>query len=227
MSQQPLFPHEAPEKDITELDQWFTDPRTVARMLNWTWRWGGMHVLEPSAGEGAIALPILQELSHTHPKDGPCSLTAIELRAETFSVLRDRLSVVHLPSHVTLQLVHGDFEEWARASLDAVSIGPGTKVFDLAVMNPPYSKDRDVTHVELASRLARTVDAVVRLNFVSGVDRWERLWRWCQLRRQAICVRRPFKGAEHDFTALRLERQRTGGERPVGGSDEVRVEWWP
>lgn len=219
MSQQALFPHEAPEKDITELDQWFTSPTTVARVLGWQWSWNGLHVLEPSAGEGAFALPILRELIHTDPKHGDVSLTCIELRAETFRVLEDRLRIP-LPPHVTLRLVHGDFMEWS----ESVLAGP---LFDVAVMNPPYSNDRDVSHVERASVIARSVSAVVRLNFVSGVDRWERLWKHCQLQRQAICVRRPFKGAEHDFTALRLERQRAGGERPIGGTDQVSVEWWP
>ena len=93
----------------------------------------GMRVLEPSAGEGAIALEIAKR---------GASVTAIEidlLRAERCAAALNAFA--GRPGQI-LTTITGDFMQ-RRSIMPLAS-------FDAVVMNPPFSKRRDIAHVREA-----------------------------------------------------------------------------
>ena len=96
----------------------------------------GDYVLEPSAGEGAIVLALLRSAAR--------SVTAVELNLEAYRKLKATVALVSdlKPEFVAYQ---GDF---LRLSLKQGD-------FDRVVMNPPFSKNQDITHVERALSLLR------------------------------------------------------------------------
>lgn len=77
----------------------------------------GMKMLEPEAGQGAIAIPF-RELG--------CDVSCYELSEANFNVLKS----------LNLDVIQSDF----------LQIVPEEK-FDLVVMNPPFSKQQDIKHV--------------------------------------------------------------------------------
>lgn len=79
-----------------------------------------MNVLEPSAGQGAIA---------DFMPDG-CQVDCIELLSDNVDVLEKK---------GYLRLIHGDFLE--------VEVSP---FYDRVVMNPPFEKQQDIDHVRHA-----------------------------------------------------------------------------
>lgn len=90
---------------------------------------GREHVLEPSAGRGAIAEVILKHLG----ADG--HLTLVEM---------DPDNVNHLKK---------TFEHDQRVTIiqeDFLKYRPGTNVFDAIVMNPPFTRNQDIFHVSHA-----------------------------------------------------------------------------
>ena len=97
--------------------------------------------LEPCAGEGALIAAV-----DAH-RTGQ-SWTAVELREDCGSALRERGIDVHI----------GDFRTM-RA--------PASARFDVAITNPPYSCAQDI--VDRARELADVVVMLLRLNFVATV----------------------------------------------------------
>jgi len=151
----------------------------------------GMSVLEPSAGNGAIVEQLPTEIG--------LAVTAVELIST--SGLRSLLA-----ARFGTQVVEQDFLRWK----------PG-QVFDVAIMNPPYSSQdgADGLHVAHALRCAKRVVALVRTNFMHGVQRYHQVFRWCRVLSITVLVRRPkFTGpanqgdsARHDYQILELERR--------------------
>jgi predicted RNA methylase len=96
--------------------------------------------------------------------------------------------------------------------------------FDLVVMNPPYEDDADLKHVLHALEFAPRVIALVRLNFLAGKARQEKLWRHHQPARVAFLSKRPqFVGEtsgspKHDFCVVDISRGLTGAI--------AELEWW-
>lgn len=109
-------------------------------------------------------------------------------------------------------VVHGDFL--------SVTVAP----HDLAILNPPYEDDQDCIHVLRALHFAPRVVALVRLAFLSGKGRYERLWGKYRLTRLAILTDRPkFGGSSGSgkFDSCVVEIVR---DRKLSGP--VDVEWW-
>lgn len=182
----------APPPPKASLSQW-DSPRDLATQVA---RFAQIKpkdkVLEPSAGLGSLAI------------------AARNLGADVFCVEIDPDRVALLEAQ-DFPVLSGDF---LGANL--------CDSYDLALMNPPYEGGQDVAHVEKALALAVRVVAVVRLNFLAGVDRAERIWDRHGLAKLAICSRRPRFGgssstAESDFCVVEIRR---------GWDGPTQIEWW-
>lgn len=79
---------------------------------------GDLNILEPSAGEGDLALPVFEYLCKTQGKG--VNLTLVEKDPKRLKVLREKVG--------NSRIVEEDF----------LSYSPG-EVFDIIVMNPPFS----------------------------------------------------------------------------------------
>lgn len=98
----------------------------------------GMSVLEPSAGRGAIVRAILDTQSDVH-------LDMIELQQENVDYLRERYET---RPHTTI--TGCDFLQ-----LNPAWAGAGRGGLHRVVMNPPFSKQQDITHVMWAWSMLR------------------------------------------------------------------------
>ncbi len=105
-----------------------------------------MQVLEPSAGQGALAVPLLQ---------AGAILTAYELDADNFAKLTSNLA--NEANH-GFTLHHGDFLKAAPLPL-----------FDRVVMNPPFTRRQDIHHVRHAFRFLRVGGRLAAV-MTSGVE---------------------------------------------------------
>ncbi len=184
------------------LSQWFTKPELARRIVEWSGAEDGMHVLEPSAGAGAFVEPLL-ELG--------CCVQAVEIDPPWADRLRLRN-----PTPM-LVVARWDFLAWDPG------FAPGQR-FDLTVMNPIYEDGQDTLHVKHACELSERVVALVRANFLNGVDRYDSLWKTNTLERVIHFKDRPkFSGAgspRHDFCVVDI---RMGSRGPPYSVD---VDWW-
>lgn len=102
--------------DMKKEFQYFPTPKTIAeKMIEMAAIMPNDRLLEPSAGQGAIA--------ELFPKENPC--VVIELNERNSKVLRDKGFGVHTK----------DFLE------------VNDMVVDKIIMNPPFSKQQDITHI--------------------------------------------------------------------------------
>lgn len=85
----------------------------------------GMIILEPSAGDGAIVDKIVG-----------CNVKAVEYDKERYEVLKSK----------GIDVDCEDFIKWA---------GNSTDKFDRVIMNPPFSKGQDISHVMFAYGLLK------------------------------------------------------------------------
>jgi predicted RNA methylase len=159
-------------------------------------------ILEPSAGDGAL-VGKMPLMS---------KVTCVEYMPNAAARLSDLYQGV--VAHV------GDF------------LGMKFTRFDLAIMNPPYGNGADGRHVAHALLCADRVVALVRSNFLSGVDRYQTVWSQARLTRHVVLSRRPaFTGpaheghsARHDYCIVELVRRDRPREK--GDTDDVKVEFW-
>lgn len=131
-------------------------PAVVERVLELagnaegTW---GLDWLEPSAGMGHLALPVLDALRRQwaeqleiNPSAKRSTLTVIERDRTLFEYLGTQGLTDRLGHPTHCQLMHGDCLEL---------LGDGGKLFDRIVMNPPFEKRQDERHVEAMYALLR------------------------------------------------------------------------
>ena len=108
------------------LQQFFTSPELAARMVEQAEIAPSMSVLEPSAGDGAIA----DEVAKVPGVDLHC----MELDPKLCKTLRAK-----------------GYETWEGDFLEA----PARRQFDRVVMNPPFENHQDIQHVEHAYSLLK------------------------------------------------------------------------
>lgn len=185
------------------LQQWFTPEWLAKRIVAEFGPWEGLHVLEPTAGDGAFVLPLLE---------AGAKVTAFEIDRDWARVLDDRvrqlqaLRAARLPS----------FTLHARDFLEAqVPREP----LDRVVMNPPYDDGLDADFLERALEWAPEVIAHVKLSALAGRGKWDRIWCRARLTDLVVLPRRPrYSGTStsgrHDMAVLRYRRG-----RPMGGCD--------
>lgn len=98
---------------------WFsTPPAIVSKLIDMAVLEPGMEVLEPSAGEGAIALAV---------RAAGADVYCVEIDSGRFRTLCEQ-------------------EHWAVALGDFLQHNP-SRQFDRIVMNPPFAKRADIKHV--------------------------------------------------------------------------------
>ena len=124
--------HERPEKDdpiaaqkralrFTKIPGFFpTPPAVVERMLEAAELEPGMRVLEPSAGDGSIALAVRERHPDVH-----------------LDLVERQVSLRRLLEAQGFELVGDDFLEFH----------PEGRGYDRIVMNPPFEKRQDVEHI--------------------------------------------------------------------------------
>jgi predicted RNA methylase len=98
-----------------------TPPAVVARLIELADLRPGMDVLEPSAGRGAIAIPLERQCN--------CYVYAVEVLPDNVAALVDSPCVAMTVAH-----------------LNFLSMAPNPR-FDRVVMNPPFAKQADIHHV--------------------------------------------------------------------------------
>lgn len=104
----------------TEADQWFPTPAAVVDMLVVLAHLEpGLEVLEPSAGEGAIAVPVAAE---------GCAVDCVELHEGRAAGLES--------AGVARKVIAGDF----------LTVPPRAE-YDRVIMNPPFTRLADAKHV--------------------------------------------------------------------------------
>lgn len=117
------------------LEQFFTPADLAARMVDALDIREGTHVLEPSAGNGRLIWEALER---------GALVTAVELDADHCAGLihetRER------QKHGDLFVFNADFIEWTPASPHPI---------DVVIMNPPFSGNQDIRHVQQALRWLR------------------------------------------------------------------------
>lgn len=104
-----------------DLNFFETPPAIVDRLINAVDLKGSDSVLEPSAGQGAIADAVAKHVGH--------GIHVVEIAPE-------RAEVLHRQGHNVLVS-------------DFLSVNP-RPVYDVVLMNPPFSHQRDITHIEHA-----------------------------------------------------------------------------
>lgn len=102
-----------------QFQAFFTPPAVAALVLSYA-DVRGHRVLEPSAGEGALALACREE--------GAASVDCVELKPEHAARLRAE----------GFNVVEGDF------------LKQSPRTFDRVAMNPPFTRNQDIAHVEHA-----------------------------------------------------------------------------
>lgn len=155
-----------PRRDLAARNMgWFWSPKEVVdRAVGWApIKWAGARVLEPSAGEGALALAAREEGAH---------VDCIELHAGRAETLRS----------------HGfDVRETNFLAVTA-PVDPAD-LYDIILMNPPFDRGLDCDHVRHAMDFLKPGGVIVAIMsagteyrsdkrtklFRKVVDQWERI----------------------------------------------------
>lgn len=160
-----LFPEDAGDRvaeaimigevtDLKQLYQFFaTPPALAARMVEMSDIRDGMSVLEPSAGDGAIVDAIIRHF----PSD---MIDVCELNPQHHKALRLR---------------------GAERCCDDFMTMPRGEKYDRIIMNPPFSKGQDITHVMKAYSVLKKGGRIVAITSPAWqyrTGKWEefRLW---------------------------------------------------
>ena len=107
------------------LQAYYTPPALARRVAELSGVKAGDRVLEPSVGEGALAVAVLERV------DPDATIIAYDVDAVALRKAADRIG----------RRVQGSF-----TCLDFLEVDPDP-IYDVVVMNPPFTKDADVRHV--------------------------------------------------------------------------------
>ena len=187
--------------------QWYTPAQLARRIAEWALAGlapvppSMLRVLEPSAGQGALARPLRELGAHVLCVEIDASNAAL-LMAAGFSVS------------------HRDF-------LQPLTVPP----VDLAVMNPPFEGGQTERHVMQALRHAPRVVCHCPLTTLAGKGRRDGLWSEVHLRRLVIHSARPNyggSGGKTDMCTIDVVRRHEGAPSMQGHvtADGCNVEWW-
>jgi predicted RNA methylase len=190
-------------------DQYFTRSVLAQRIVTWAGIERGFRVCEPSAGDGALALPILALPD--------VRVTAVELDPKQIRKLNAALAS-DSEMQARCKVVRGDFLKF--------KVQPDKRMpFDLFVMNPPYGSRKLGTvglaarHVAHALLFAPRVVALVAAAFEFGIKNETNLFKDAWIKRRVVLVRRPEfdgpsdkgEGARRDYVVLELVRKENRG----------------
>ena len=120
-------------------EQFFTPMAVAHQVVERAGITGADHVLEPSAGAGALVQAVVE-------RHAAAVITAVEKDPRLAALLRD--------SWGTRAIVdEADFLSWT----------PSLRPIDRVVMNPPFSRGQDMEHVTRALQLLRTGGTLVAI----------------------------------------------------------------
>jgi hypothetical protein len=210
MSEFQLVNPENPDKCDPSKSQWYLDCCLAERIANWATRvWANdrLHVLEPSAGRGALVSPLVAA-GHR--------VTAIDIDPDNADWVASKWTRAE-----GVEVISADFtafEDW-----------PGV---DLALLNPPFEKGQTEAHVLHALKFAPRVVCHCPLTTLEGKDRREGLWSTAYLKRLVIHSSRPKysgsrTGGQTAMCTIDVVRRPEG--KPHNGrvaACGVEVEWW-
>ena len=185
------------------LSQWFTPRETAARIVEWSLNPLASYqaVLEPSAGNGALALAIRAYERRVAIGSPMC----VDIDEENCARLR----------------AHG-FETICADFLQLTDL----RRFDVAIMNPPFEGGQTERHILHALKFCDRVVCHCPLTTLAGNARRVGLWSKVRLSRLAICSTRPKygdKGGATDMCTVDVFPIERNPSHPAGCS----VEWWP
>lgn len=205
------------ERDLAH-DQWWTPPELAAEMVRLAGVQPGDHVLEPSAGAGAIVEALLR---------AGATVEAHELDPRWAMYLRicGRHHVSHDPRWTSGQVdvVEGNYLEAPAAEPP----GDWQRAFKRAVINPPYKGGLDGLFLGRVLDEADVVVALLRVNALCGQERYRTVWEKHGGRCAAIhplVIRPDFtgsdrggegQGAKSDFVVLVFGAEDLGERAPV------------
>lgn len=120
-------------------EQFFTPAAVAERVVERAGIIGADHVLEPSAGGGALVAAVAN-------RHAAAVITAVE---------KDHRLAAHLRLEWGVRAIvdEADFMEWQ----------PGLRPIDRVVMNPPFSRGQDMAHVTRALQQLRTGGTLVAI----------------------------------------------------------------
>lgn len=145
------------------LSQWYTRPYLAEAMVERAKVHNPRYVLEPSAGHGALILPMPAEWK----------VTAVELDEKTHAKSLENLDP---PLHV---LIYGDFlkhNNWIGCGRMPIAGVTTCRRFDVGIANPPFENDKDLAFALKLLTLCHVVLLLVRVPFLHRVACWEQLW---------------------------------------------------
>ena len=211
------FPSE-PEARVRASSAWYTPPEVAARLAGLSAvaarrQW---HVLEPSAGHGALIKPMLAEFA-------PAAIDAVDADARSCQALHDLFSLppanVQIPIHVE--------------RCDYLSRPAPRTPYDLAVLNPPYEGGQDSAFVAKCMDESLRVVALLRLAMLESQRAHDRVWSRVEAGEWRLLELHPFKsrpvflaggeesgGGKTAFMAIKMSR--VAGEDVAG----TRFGWW-
>lgn len=101
-----------------------------------------LKILDPGAGVGSLGVALLERLVAEAPRT-PLHLTAVEIDKDVLPALEKTRAAALTWARargveLEFDVIHGDFIEWAAGNV--AGIYQEKQLFDLVIMNPPYSK---------------------------------------------------------------------------------------
>lgn len=174
----------SPEERAKQLSQWYTDDELAARMVRFGLDLaaelsvtrldrGGLHVLEPSAGDGALVRHIIAD-----PRVTLCWAVDIAPENAKLLVALDNKRQRYHVERADFLLADVCRQRWLDTATLHEPVGDGTKHwFDVAIQNPPYENGRDVAFMKRALEMADSTVAHVPSD-VFFTARRDAFWRW-------------------------------------------------
>lgn len=204
---QPTLPGVDRESSETQraCSMWYTPPDLALRIVEWAlepvdgfYAAHTYRVLEPSAGRGALAVPLRERVRN---------VVCVELDPQNAE-----------------WLVRKHFDTYNEDFLE-LKPHPG-HAFELVVMNPPFEGGQTERHLMHALGFAPRVVCHCPLTTLAGAKRLENMWSRVALNRLAICSSRPKYGAEGGMTDMcTVDVSLRTSSTPV--LSETQVSWWP
>ena len=184
--------------------QWFTSTELAERIVaEWSDLFRGRWSLEPTAGRGDLVQAVAPLARF---------VLAVERDPKWADECR-RLVSQRVADPNRVRVWTGDFFDFARETGLA-------RMCDLALQNTPFEDFLDVRFLEVVLELLGEAVAVLRLESLATIERFERVWGRAHLRRLAILPRRPAfsgqRGALSDFCFAYVSTE----EGPQS------IEWW-
>lgn len=164
-----------------DLSQWDTRPETARELVRWAGVDSSDTVLEPSAGRGNVVAELVRVRAR---------VIAVEIDGARVELMRRRFAGKADPSPIH----HADFLDFSARMITTGN------AFTVVVGNPPYENGLDLEFVLASLMFSPRVVFILRLAFLEGKERHERLWR------------------HHHLAGLRVFSERERFEGDVDGS---------